>query len=548
MKNKPWSLKKLIISSLLIIALIFSTVPFIFAEDNNENNHTVKNVILMIPDGMTTSHVTLTRWYQSGESLAMDELACGLVRTHSANNPITDSAPAATAYATGFKTQNRYLSIYPELSTMPGVGQVEEKDFYKPIVTILEAAKMSGKATGLVVTCQFPHATPAAFASHTDNRNDYESIAEQMVYDNVDVVFGGGLKYIDKNKRADKEDLKNVLEQKGYKVVSRFSDLNNVFSGKVWGLFADDYLHYDFDRGVSGEPSLADMTKKALEILSKNKNGFFLMVEGSQIDWASHANDPVGVISETLAFDKAVKVALDFAKSRDDTAIVIAPDHSNGGMSMANYQTKADNVLLNDFFKYIKAAKRTGAGIEEILGSNKTDDNIKRVVKEYYGIDNLTPDEIEPIKKAEAGRLNYVLGPIISKRSYIGWTTNDHTADDVVLYAYHPTGYVPHGVIDNTEVCDYMAEILNIDLASLNENAYISDTDIQDKGYDVTINKDDPNNIQLEIMHNGKKYVIPQNKNIVIQGQTQYNTKYINVYIPTAKRFFVSAELENILK
>ncbi|WPX08830.1 alkaline phosphatase [Anaerocellum danielii] len=539
--------KNLIVSAILILCVILSTLAF--AQQNSDESHkNVKNVILMIPDGMTTAHTTLARWYQGGEPLAMDEIACGLVKTYSANNPITDSAPAATAYATGYKTQNRYLSIYPEIASMPGVGQVEENDFYKPIVTILEAAKKVGKSTGLVFTCQFPHATPAAFAAHTDNRNDYEGIAEQIVYNQVDVVLGGGWKYIDKNQRKDKEDLAGYLKNNGFVVTSSWNELKNQSPKKVWGLFAQDYMHYDFDRSGTGEPSLAEMTQKALQILSKNRNGFFLMVEGSQIDWASHANDPVGVVSEVLAFDNAVKVALDFAKSRDDTAVIVVPDHNNGGMTLGNYSASIDSVLLNDFLKHIKKATKTGAGVEEIIGNNKTDENIKKVVSKYYGIDNLTQDEINAIKNASAGKLNYVLGPIISKRSYIGWTTNDHTGEEVVLYAYHPNGYVPHGVIDNTEVCDYMAEILGIDLGSFNENAYISDADIQDKGYDVTINKDNPNNIQLEIIHNGKKYVIPQNKNIVIQGQNQFNTKYVNVYISSVKRFFVSSDIVDLIK
>ncbi|WAM31564.1 alkaline phosphatase [Caldicellulosiruptor naganoensis] len=547
MKKFLKSKKATIISVLLILCLVLSTLVFA-SQEADENSNKVKNVILMIPDGMTIAHTTLARWYQGGEPLSMDEIACGLVRTHSANNPITDSAPAATAYATGYKTQNRYLSIYPEIASMPGVGQVEEKDFFKPIVTILEAAKKIGKSTGLVVTCQFPHATPAAFAAHTDNRNDYENIAEQMVYNQVDVVFGGGWKYIDKNQRKDKEDLVQYLKNNAFVVTNKWEDLKNKSPRKVWGLFARDAMHYDFDRSGTGEPSLAEMTQKALQILSKNKNGFFLMVEGSQIDWASHANDPVGVVSEVLAFDKAVKVALDFAKSRDDTAVIIASDHNNGGMTLGNYSTKIDSVFLNDFLKYIKKAKRTGSGIEDLLGNNRTDENIKKIVSQYYGVDNLTQDEIDAIKKAPAGRLNYVLGPIISKRSYIGWTTNEHTGEEVVLYAYHPNGYVPHGVIDNTEVCDYMAEILGIDLGSFNQNSYISNVDLEEKGFDVTIDTSNPNNVQLVINIKGKTYIVPQNKNIVIEGNKQYTLKYVNVYIPSAKRFFVSSEIEEILK
>ncbi|WAM36236.1 alkaline phosphatase [Caldicellulosiruptor acetigenus] len=539
--------KNIFLASILILCLILSTLAFA-QQESRENQQKVKNVILMIPDGMTIAHTTLARWYQGGEPLAMDEIACGLVRTYSANNPITDSAPAATAYATGYKTQNRYLSIYPEMVSMPGVGQVEEKDFYKPIVTILEATKKLRKSTGLVFTCQFPHATPAAFASHTDNRNDYESIAEQMVYNQVDVVLGGGYKYIDKNQRKDKEDLAGYLKQNGFFVTTSWQDAKNFSGQKIWGLFAQDAMHYDFDRNGTGESSLAEMTQKALQVLSKNRNGFFLMVEGSEIDWASHANDPVGVVSEVLAFDKAVKVALDFAKSREDTAVIIAADHNNGGMTLGMGTTSIDSILLNDFLKYIRRATRTAAGVEDILGNNRTDENIKKVVSQYYGIDNLTQDEINAIKNAPQGRLNYVLGPMISKRSYIGWTSNEHTGEEVVLYAYHPNGYIPRGVIDNTEVCDYMAEILGIDLGSFNESAYISNIDLEEKGYDVSLDTSNPTNVQLVINKGSRTYIIPQNKNVVLEGSNQYKLKYVSVYIPSAKRFFVSSEVESLIK
>ncbi|BCS82463.1 alkaline phosphatase [Anaerocellum diazotrophicum] len=547
MKNVFVKRKNILITSILILCLILSTFAFA-QQDTNDNENRVKNVILMIPDGMTIAHTTLARWYQDGEPLAMDELACGLIRTYSANNPITDSAPAATAYATGFKTQNRYLSIYPEMVSMPGVGQVDEKDFYKPIITVLEAAKKLGKSTGLVFTCQFPHATPAAFASHTDNRNDYESIAEQMVYNNIDVVLGGGYKYIDKNQRKDKEDLVGYLRQNGYFVTTNWHDAKNYSGQKIWGLFAQDAMHYDFDRKDAGEPSLAEMTQKALYILSKNRNGFFLMIEGSEIDWASHANDPVGVVSEVLAFDKAVKVALDFAKSREDTAVLIVPDHNNGGMTLGTRGVSIDSIMLNSLLKYIRKATRTGLGVEELLGNNRTDENIKKIVSKYYGIDDLTQDEINAIKSAPQGKLNTVLGQMISKRSYIGWTSDEHTGEEVVLYAYHPKNYIPRGVIDNTQVCDYMCEILGIDLYSFNENAYLSNIELEEKGYQVSIDNSNPSNIQLLINKGDKTYIIPQNKNIVIEGSNQYKLKFVSVYIPSAKKFFVSSDILDIIK
>lgn len=209
------------------------------------------------------------------------------------------------------------------------------------------------------------------------------------------------------------------------------------------------------------------------------------MVEGSEIDWVLYVNDFVGVVLEVLVFDKVVKVVFDFVKLREDIVVIIVLDYVNGGMILGNYLIQYDLVLLNDFFKYIIKVKRIGVGIEEFFGNNKIDENIKKIVFEYYGIDNLILDEINVIKNVKVGNLNYVLGLIISKRLNIGWIINGYIGEEVVLYVYYLNGYILRGVIDNIEVCDYMVEIFGIDFGSFNESVYILNIDLEEKGYDV---------------------------------------------------------------
>jgi len=250
------SFKKMV--NVLIVLVIVS----IFFASPSFAKTTVKNVILMIPDGMSLAGTTLARWYK-GAPLAMDEMACGLVRTYSSDAVIADSAPAATAYATGFKSHTGFIGILPDEATMPGLQPIAEEDKRRPVATILEAAKLAGKSTGLVVTCEIPHATPAGFSAHVDNRNNYDDILEQQVYQGMDVVLGGGYHYLLPESRKDKEDLLEVIRNKGYDYVTTPEALRRSTSSKIWGMFAPKALSYDFDRDPEKEPSLAEMTKKS---------------------------------------------------------------------------------------------------------------------------------------------------------------------------------------------------------------------------------------------------------------------------------------------
>ncbi|MDU8671653.1 alkaline phosphatase [Paenibacillus polymyxa] len=437
-----------------------------------EKDTTIKNVIILIPDGMANDATALARWYK-GSSLTLDSMASGMVRTHSADAPIADSAPAGTAFATGHKSHTGYVGVLPDEATMPGQQPIAAGDAKKPVASILEASKLAGKSTGIIATSEIMHATPADFTAHYPDRKNYDALSMQQAYNGVDVVLGGGGKFLEPAGRKDGQDLIAQIKDQGYDFVTTPEGLKNSTSSKLWGSFSPEALAYDLDRDASKEPSLAEMTTKAIDVLSKNDKGFFLMVEGSKVDWAAHANDPTGIISDVLSFDDAVKVALDYAKQNQNTVVVAVTDHGNGGLTIGSSDTTSnyDKTPLASFIDPLKKAKLTGEGLESKLNADRS--NIKEVLSTYFGITDLSDEEVKTIKDAKEGSMNYAVGPIISKRANIGWTTGGHTGGDVVLYTYAPNGDRPSGVIDNTDVNKYMTRVLGLDLDIVSKQLFV---------------------------------------------------------------------------
>jgi alkaline phosphatase len=433
----------------------------------------VKNVIMLIPDGMSTDVVTLSRWYNGGGSLNLDDMASGLVRTYSADAPIADSAPAGTAFATGHKSHTGYVGVLPDINSMPGLAALDPATRRAPVASILEAAQLKGKATGIISTSEVMHATPADFTAHYASRKAYDILSMQQVYQEMDVVLGAGTKYFTKAGRKDGNDLLSII-QANYQFVDTKAEMDAVTSGKLWGLFSDTALAYDFDRNKAKEPSLAEMTQKAIDLLSKDQEGFFLMVEGSKIDWAAHANDPIALISDTLAFDKAVGVALDFAKKDGKTLVISVTDHGNSGMSIGNIATSNnyDKQPLSAFMGPLKKVSLTGEGLESVLTADRG--NAVEVMATYFGITDLTEEEIQAIKETANGSMNYTVGPIIAKRANIGFSTNGHTGEDVTLYVYAPDGVSQlTGTVENTDIALYMAKAMGVSLQEATSQLFV---------------------------------------------------------------------------
>ncbi|MFS8211733.1 alkaline phosphatase [Paenibacillus sp. S29] len=437
-----------------------------------EKDTSIKNVIILIPDGMANDATALARWYK-GSSLTLDSMASGMVRTHSADAPIADSAPAGTAFATGYKSHTGYVGVLPDEATMPGQQPIAAGDAKKPVASILEASKLAGKSTGVIATSEIMHATPADFTAHYPDRKNYDALSMQQAYNGVDVVLGGGGKFLEAAGRKDGQDLVAQIKDQGYDFVTTPEGLKKSTSSKLWGSFSPEALAYNLDRDASKEPSLAEMTSKAIDVLSKNDKGFFLMVEGSKVDWAAHANDPTGIISDVLSFDDAVKVAVDYAKQNQNTVVVAVTDHGNGGLTIGSSDTTSnyDKTPLASLIDPLKKAKLTGEGLEAKLNADRS--NIKEVLSTYFGITDLTDEEVKTIKDAKEGSMSYAVGPIISKRANIGWTTGGHTGGDVVLYTYAPNGDRPTGVIDNTDVNKYMTRVLGLDLDTVSKQLFV---------------------------------------------------------------------------
>lgn len=281
---------------------------------STSNNN--KSIILMIGDGMGYEHLKLAKWVEVGKygNLSIENLPfVNNVTTFSSDSLITDSAAAATAIATGYKTNNGYLS------TLPNLRSVE---------TILEISQKEGKSSGVISTTEITHATPAAFMTHVISRDQTNEIAAQIVEDSdVSIMMGGGRAYFT-------PDQLNLMQTKGYQFIVDNTGFLNISSGKVFGLFADGHLPYEINRNYSLTPSLANMTDKAIQLLSQDPDGFFLMVEGGRIDHAAHAHNKIRDALETIEFLNAVERAISFVKNTRNTLLIITADHETGGLKI----------------------------------------------------------------------------------------------------------------------------------------------------------------------------------------------------------------------
>jgi len=509
----------------------------------------VKNVIVMVPDGCHASIQTLARWVK-GAPLALDEINTGAVKTHMANSVITGSAAAATAFATGHKTSAHFLSVGPKtedlLSTYtPEAGAAP----YVPLASVLEGAKLMGKATGLVATSRVTYATPAAFASHFHGREMENELMEQMVYQDMDVVFGGGKRHLlpvdqEGGLRTDGEDLLGILRDRGYRFVETKSEMEALTGGRVWGLFSSSHLSPDTDRAEFGptEPSLAEMTTKALEILSEDPDGFFLMIEGSQVDLAAHANDPIYMVTEFLSFDAAVRVALDFAKWSDNTLLLVFPDHTTGGLSIGNWRTDYTYTAttVEDVLAPLEGMKITSFGVGKKIGGDQSPANIKAQILEWWGIE-ATYGDIREIRMAmrKGQSIEYALAHVISKNHTVfGWTTHGHSGGDVPLWSYGPHRMV--GLYDNTELAQGVANAFGFDLSKVNERLFV---DADTVSASVAVDMKDPENPVLKI----RGASLPCSKDILILGGKTYRLEGIVVHAPEIGKVFIPQEAVNII-
>ena len=327
-----------------------------------------KNIILMIGDGMGLSQMYATYTYKGGQlnMLRCEQIA--LVTTFSANDYITDSGAAGTALACGVKTNNGMIGMTPDSL---------------PAESILKLADKNGLSTGMVVSCDITHATPAAFVASVPSRKLTEDIAIQILDTDIDVFIGGGHDRF--SKREDKLNLIDSLTARNYQIVETLSGLSQINNGKVAAML---YPEHPPKMSEGRGDMLGIGTEKAIELLSKNSAGFFMMVEGSQIDWGGHDNNVDYIVAETVDFDRAVGIALDFAKKDGETLVIITADHETGGMSNLEGSFK-ENRAGGKFTTPNHSAAPVplyafGPGSERFKGMIDNTD-VFRLMKELYG-------------------------------------------------------------------------------------------------------------------------------------------------------------------
>ncbi|WP_250654942.1 alkaline phosphatase [Alkalimarinus coralli] len=480
----------------------------------SESPSQVKNVIMMIGDGMGPQQMGLLENYavnastsiykdqQTGLAKMINNGTLGLSSHNPADSIVADSACSASQLATG----------EPSLSEAVGLDINGNS-----VETVLELAKAQGKATGLVSDTRLTHATPAAFAAHRYHRSLENQIAEDMLANQVDVMLSGGLRYwipqevnekgeayqalVEKtggavkikSKRKDNKNLLNEAEKMGYSLAFNRDDLSQVDNGKLLGLFAysgmQDGIEYTQTKNDPNRtmPGLREMTEKALDILSQDEDGFFLMIEGGRIDWAGHDNDAGTMLHEMLKFDEAVNYVYEWARKRNDTLVLVTADHETGGFgfsytranlpeakevtgkAFANAQYKPNfNFGSFDILDKLYMQKKSFANIlADYDSGEKTAEALAKLVNENSEFD-ITVDQANEILARENNDYhvkghkyldsksfpkvndfksfyvygdeirNDLLGRALSEQQNVVWGTGTHTSTPVAVIAFGP--------------------------------------------------------------------------------------------------------------
>lgn len=452
-----------------------------------------KYVLYMIGDGLGAAQRQLAEYYmqeQTGDparKLMMNTLpVAGMNTTHALDTLVTDSAAAGTALATGVKTDNGLISMTPDGKTLPTVME--------------KAISEKGMATGLVSTTRITHATPAVFAAHNMDRDDENGVADAYVESGVDFFAGGGLRHFlpasyttedtdamgagIKSKREDERNLINEFESKGYKTFTgskgadAFMDYQPSAGDKVFAAFTGSHMPYELDsihNNAINAPSLAQMTNKAIDLLSRDDDGFVLMVEGGRIDHACHANDVMGTIGDVLAFDNAVRVAYNFyLQHPDETLLLVVADHETGGLGLG---------FGTDYFIDFDPLAGVKYSVEDVLqGAYDGDrDAFYAYIAGSFSLSDLSDEETAMIEAAldnidetvaagETPGEGYggynpaaiAVTHILSERANVQWTTYAHSGTAIPMSAIGNSSDLFGGYKDNTEIGLELFQILGL--------------------------------------------------------------------------------------
>lgn len=384
-----------------------------------------RRIILFIGDGVGVSQWTAAR-IASADALAVSQFkVMGLVDTRASNALITDSGAGATAFATGVRSYYWAIGVGPDSL---------------PVETVLEAAKKNGWATGLVATSSITHATPASFAAHVKSRASEFDIATQMTALGPDVMFGAGTRFFSPTTRPDSADLIGQLRLTHTVVTDAeaFDAARDTAIKRMVGLFGD----VEMPQASRRTPTLPAMTRKAIDILSRDREGFFLMVEGSQTDWRAHDNLPIGwVLDEILDFDAAIGVALEYQRRVPDVLILVVSDHETGGLAI---ETATDSAVMVAAADSLSSAVRGLAPALGLLTAPAADSADSAIIR----------------MQITAARLRASARGARGERLFADYTTGGHTAQMVPLFASGPGAQAFGGMIDNYRVGQMLLEIV----------------------------------------------------------------------------------------
>ncbi|KAL6449518.1 PHO8 Repressible alkaline phosphatase [Candida maltosa Xu316] len=455
--NKKKSNTKRNISYLLnFITISIIAYLYFFSSTNNNNTsnvppvdpHKKKNIIMMVTDGMGPASLSAARSFRQfrdklaiNDILTIDKYLIGSSRTRSSSSLVTDSAAGATAFSCGLKSYNGAIGVAPDKT---------------PCGTILEALKLQGYYTGLVVTTRITDATPAAFSSHVDYRFQEDLIAEHQLGEYpfsraVDLILGGGrCHFLPTSKGGCRADNRDLIEEYSntWQYVGNREQFDSLQGGKnvslpLLGLLANTDIPYAIDRKDSEYPSLAEQVEVALTALSEatkdSEQGFFLLIEGSRIDHAGHHNDPAAQVREVLAYDEAFAKVIKFIDSSDvETVAISTSDHETGGLVVARQVAESYPVLLNSTHSGDYLAHKIADFKHKDDKSKLTKFIQNEILEKNLGISDFTSQDVEAIisKVNDPANLLYVLNNIVSIRAQIGWTTHGHSAVDVNIYAH----------------------------------------------------------------------------------------------------------------
>jgi alkaline phosphatase len=429
--------------AILLLAMLITYIGF---SATVNATHKPKNIIMLVGDGMGPAYTSAFRYFADDkasaavETTVFDRLLVGMVSTYPSEvtGYVTDSAASATALSAGTKTYNGAIAV----------------DVHKqPLPTVLEWAKSRGMKTGLAVTSQINHATPAAYVVHNESRNNLDQIADSYFDDRlngqfkVDVMLGGGWQYFIRDDR----NLVTEFTQAGYQYIDTYKQLDEVEKDKpLLGLFADKGLPWALDS--KDKRRLLDLVKIAVKQL-ENDRGYFLLVEASQIDWAGHANDIAAAMAEMNDLAITMEWLENYVNKHPDTLIVLTADHSTGGLSVGG----------KDGYRWDPKPLAGLQASPELIATELLHSDSPAVLAESllgFVLNEQEKERITLIKNTDIKSIKKVITDIVDIRSNTGWTTDAHSAMDVQIFAKGKGSELFAGHLDNTQIAKNIFQLL----------------------------------------------------------------------------------------